>query len=92
MDLTYVIKRPLLTEKSTWGSNEQNRYAFEVDMRATKKDIKAAVESLFKVKVEKINTQVRTGRDRQYKYGMIPAKLRKHAIVRVAEGQKIEMF
>jgi large subunit ribosomal protein L23 len=92
IDPVYVIKKPLLTEKNTFASSEQNRYAFEVDLRATKKDIKAAVEQLYKVQVVKINTQVRKARERTLRYGRVPGKITKHALVRVAEGQKIELF
>lgn len=92
IDSTFVIKKPLLTEKNTFASSEQNRYAFEVDMRATKKDIQAAVEKLYKVKVVKVNTQVRKGRDRTLRYGHVAGGLTKHALVRVEDGQKIELF
>ncbi len=92
MDPLHVLKRPLLSEKSTFASSEQNRYAFEVDPRATKKDIKAAVEKMYKVKVLKVNTQVRESRERAYRYGTLPGKITKHATVRVEDGQKIELF
>lgn len=91
-DLTYVIKRPLLTEKSTIGSSELNRYAFEVDPRASKDQIKAAVERLYKVKVVGVNTQVRQARERRLKFGVSAGKITKKATVRVADGQKIELF
>ena len=48
MDYTYVIKRPVLTEKSTRASSDIGSYAFVVDRKATKNDIKDAVEKLFK--------------------------------------------
>lgn len=91
MDSTYVIKKPLLTEKSTIASNEQGRYSFQVDLRASKDDIKKAVESLYKVKVVKVNTQVRKARDRMYRYGKVDGKITKLAHVRLAEGQTIEL-
>lgn len=89
---TDVIKKPLVTEKATWGSAEQNRYAFSVDTRATKVDIKGAVESLYKVRVVAVNTQNRKARDRAYKYGVIAGKRTKRAIVRVHPEDKIELF
>jgi len=88
----YVIRRPLLTEKGTWGMNEQGRYVFEVDPRASKKEIKAAVEKLYKVRVEKVNTQVRKGKHRRYKYGITQEPKVKKAIVRLHEGDQIELF
>lgn len=91
MEATYVIKRPLLSEKNTWAL-EQNRYAFEVDIRACKDEIKLAIEALYKVKVVAVNTMVGKGRDRNYKYGKVVGALSKKALVRIADGQKIELF
>jgi len=88
----HVIRRPLVTEKATWATNEQNRYAFEVDKRASKTDIKHAVETLYKVRVQGVNTQVRKDRDRAYRYGRVPGKIWKRAIVRIHPEDKIELF
>lgn len=87
-----VIKRPLITEKGTWGMNEQNRYAFVVNPRATKTDIKRAVEELYNVKVERVNTQTRKGEHRRFKYGIRREATTKLATVRLAEGNTIELF
>lgn len=87
-----VIKRPLVTEKGTWGMNEQNRYAFVVDRRASKTDIKRAVEELYSVKVEKINTQTRKGEHKRFRYGERQEPDVKLATVRLAEGSTIELF
>ena len=89
---TVVLRRPLVTEKATWGTNEQNRYAFEVDRRATKTEIKHAVESVYKVRVQGVNTQVRRERDRNDQYGRVPGKTWKRAIVKVHPEDKIELF
>jgi large subunit ribosomal protein L23 len=59
---TYIIKKPLLSEKSTYGMNEQKRYASIVDRPASKDEIKAAVEQIYKVRVVGVNTQVRKGK------------------------------
>lgn len=91
MDPHYVIKRPLVTEKGTFA-NEINRYTFEVDPRATKTDIKSAVEQLYKVKVEKVNTLTRRGKFRRMKYGLTQMPTTKTAIVRLHEGSRIELF
>src|SRR5690606_20825781 len=64
MDARDIIKRPIITEKST-DLMAQNKYTFEVDMRATKPQIKAAVEEIFGVKVEKVNTARVRGRLRR---------------------------
>jgi large subunit ribosomal protein L23 len=91
MHPTHVLKKPLLTEKSTFASNELGRYCFIVDLRATKADVKSAVEAIYKVNVEKVNTQIRKARDRRMKYGVVPGKLTKLATVRLKEGQSIEL-
>ena len=92
MNSAYVIKRPLVTEKSTYLMNELGRYAFEVDPTATKTDIKKAIETLYKVKVVGINTQVRKGKARRLKYGLVQERPTKKAIVRLREGDTIELF
>lgn len=86
-----IIRKPRVTEKSTIEM-ESNRYTFEVDTRASKDQIKAAIESLYKVKVESVNTQVRKGKDRRLKYGLITEKTQKLASVRLAEGNRIELI
>ncbi len=92
MDATYVIKKPLLTEKSTFAMNEEARYTFLVDCGASKDEIKRAVESLYGVKVVGVTTQNRKGRERRLKYGWVTEKVTKKATVRLAEGQTIELF
>jgi large subunit ribosomal protein L23 len=92
MDSTYIIKKPILTEKSTAAMNEEARYTFEVDRRASKNDVKRAVEQLYGVKVEGVTTQVRKGGERRLKYGWVTDKVTKKATVRLAEGQVIELF
>lgn len=87
-----IIRRPLVTEKGTWAMNEQNRYSFEVDARASKSDIKSAIENIYKVKVAKVNTQVRKGVHRRLKYGLVKMPDVKTAIVRLHEGSTIELF
>ncbi len=92
MDLTYVIKRPVLTEKATGESSELGRYQFVVDRTASKDDIKAAVEKLYKVSVIKVNTMVHKARIRPTKFGIIGGALTKKAIVKLKDGDKIELF
>jgi large subunit ribosomal protein L23 len=87
-----VLKKPLVTEKSTWGMNEQNRFAFEVDPRASKDDIRAAVEAIYKVRVVGVNTQVRKGRARRTRFGITPPRRWKLAVVRLREGDTIDLF
>lgn len=87
-----VIKKPIVTERSTATMGEDNRYTFLVDRRADKTIIKRAVESLYGVKVLGVTTQVRKNRDRRLRYGYVQAPPTKKAIVRLAEGQSIELF
>lgn len=92
IDASYVIRRPLLSEKSTFAMNERGHYSFEVDPRATKAEIKAAVESIYKVKVVGINTSRQKHKARMLKYGLTRPAETKKAIVRLADGDKIELF
>jgi len=92
MDATYVIKKPMLTEKSTFAMNEEGRYSFLVDRGASKDEIKRAIESLYGVKVIGVTTQVRKGKERRLRYGWVSEKVTKKATVRLAEGQTIDLF
>jgi large subunit ribosomal protein L23 len=86
-----VIKRPLITEKSS-GIKDANWYVFAVDGKANKKEIKDAVERAFKVKVDKVRTLILTGK-KVKRFGRIVGQKSplKKAYVRLREG-KIEFF
>jgi len=87
-----IIKKPLLSEKS-YSAIQAKRYVFIVDPRATKTQIKSAVEEIFKVKVDKVNTANIKGKlKRQGKHqGYTPAY--KKAYVQLKAGEKpIEFF
>ncbi len=88
----YVLLRPLLSEKSTFAMNDQQRYTFAVDPRATKTEIKAAIEAIYKVKVAGINTTIRQSAQRATKFGLGGHKISKKALVRLKDGDKIELF
>ena len=92
MQVSYVLKKPLLTEKSAFDMEERNRYAFEVDRRATKADIRRAVETVYGVKVENVSTQTRKGARRRLRYGWVNEGVTKKAIVRLREGDSIDLF
>tara|TARA_Y100000310_G_scaffold167856_1_gene167814 strand:- start:17689 stop:17946 length:258 start_codon:yes stop_codon:yes gene_type:complete len=66
MDPYKIIKYPLSTEKSIRLMNDQNKLVFVVNSRAEKKDIKTAIESIFKVKIIGVNTHVSKGEKRAY--------------------------
>jgi large subunit ribosomal protein L23 len=87
----YIIRKPLLTEKSTMGM-EEGQYVFEVDRRASKTDIRDAVERAYGVSVTSVNTQLRKGKSKRTKFGYVTEGKTKKATVRVKEGQVIELF
>jgi large subunit ribosomal protein L23 len=87
-----IIRKPIVTEKGTFATEKFNRYSFEVDPRADKNQIKAAVEALYKVKVDAVNTLTRRGKFRQMKYGRVQMPSFKLAHVTLKEGQAIELF
>ena len=89
-NLTGILVRPLLTERGTGNQEKYNQYLFEAAPDATKTDIKRAVETLFKVTVEKIRTQVVPGKFRRFGRGGGMRPDWKKAIVTVAKGQKID--
>jgi large subunit ribosomal protein L23 len=91
MEPTTIIRKPLVTEKSTFLA-EANRYAFQVDKRATKPQIRKAVEALYGVRVLSVATQNRPGKVRRFRYGYINTPTTKRAIVKVHADDRIELF
>jgi len=87
-----IIRRPLVTEKSTQQKEKNNQYAFEVDPKANKIEIQSAVERLFKVKVFQVRTSSVLGKVKRLgrKYGKRPDW--KKAIVTLKEGDRIDFF
>ena len=86
-----VIKTPLITEKNTYH-NAAGVYVFEVDLKSTKTDIKAAVEKNFKVKVDTVRTSVCRGHSKYSKFGLTKVPYWKKAYVKLVEGEKIALF
>jgi large subunit ribosomal protein L23 len=87
-----ILIEPIISEKS-WKLQEDNKYTFKVHLKANKVEIKKAVEEIFKVKVEKVWVQNFRGKPRRHRFyerGRTP-RWRK-AIVKVAEGDKIEIY
>ena len=92
MDTKYleIIKAPVITEKAAL-LGQSNQYAFKVDYRANKTEIKQAIEKLFNVKVEGIRTlNVKPKKRRVGRYTGLTNRTKK-AIVTLAEGQQIEL-
>ncbi len=92
MEAIHIVKKPLISEKATYGMNEEKRYTFLVDRTATKDEIKAAIEQLYKVRVVGVNTQVRKGKERRLKYGLVVEPTTKKAVVRLHPEDQIELF
>jgi large subunit ribosomal protein L23 len=87
-----VIVRPIITEKSSAGQMEYNRYAFEVMDDANKHEIKHAVERLFSVHVEQVRTSRQRGKWRRRGAHLGKQPNWKKAIVKLAEGESIDVF
>jgi large subunit ribosomal protein L23 len=85
-----VIRSPVITEKST-AASEQDKIVFNVARTATKVQIKAAVEALFKVKVKGVNTLVRKGKTKRFRGVLGRQSDFKRAIVTLQEGQSIDV-
>lgn len=91
MDAQDIIKRPIISEKSM-GLMAENKYTFMVHPKANKVEIKKAVEEIFKVKVDDVNTISMRGKQRRVGMNFGRTSDWKKAIVKVAEGQRIEFF
>jgi large subunit ribosomal protein L23 len=90
--ITDVLKQPVLTEKSLILQQTQNKYTFDVDVKANKTEVKQAVEAMCGVKVETVNIMnVRPKTKRVGKY-VGKTNRRRKAIVKLAEGQEINLF
>lgn len=91
MELRELVKRPLITERTT-KLMEENKYCFLVDPKANKTQIKQAIEEIFKVKVKSVNTFNRLGKIKRMgrHEGRRPSW--KRAVVTLEAGSRIEFF
>ena len=85
-----ILIAPVVSEKS-YGLLDEGKYTFIVDPRANKTEIKIAIEQVFAVKVESVNTINRKGKSRRTKFGLGKRKDTKRAIVTLREGT-IDIF
>lgn len=92
MDARAILIKPIITEKSTDLISMQNKYSFVVDLRANKTQIKQAVEEIFKVKVNKVNTVRMQGKLRRQGQSVGRTPDYKKAVVTLAEGYSIDVF
>lgn len=87
-----VIKRPIISEKSTVQNELFRTYAFQVSPSSNKQEVREAVEKLFKVKVESVRTMVVHGKYKRAGRFVSKRSNWKKALVTLKEGQKIEFF
>jgi large subunit ribosomal protein L23 len=95
--MTEILKKPIISEKTEFAIEHNNTYTFEVEKKATKVDIKNAVESLYGVKVKKVNTMNLGGGKKEMKHtnkGLIfqRTKAIKKAMITFEDGEEIDFY
>jgi len=92
MNISDVIKGPIITEKLDAAREKYRQYSFIVDRKATKHDVARAVQQLFKVSVEGVRTNIVRGKIKRVGKSTGKRPNFKKAIVTLKEGDKIELF
>jgi len=92
MNLHEVIKKPLITEKTTLEKDERNVVAFAVDRNANKIEIKSAVETLFNVQVTDVNTINVAGKTKRFGRNVGKRSNWKKAYVTLEKGSSVDFF
>jgi large subunit ribosomal protein L23 len=91
-----ILIKPLITEKSEMLSENLNQYSFIVDKKSNKIEIKKAVEEMYRVSVESVNTMVMPGKlkNRSTRSGLLRGRVSsyKKAVVKLSEGEEIDFF
>ncbi|KHJ37230.1 50S ribosomal protein L23 [Pedobacter glucosidilyticus] len=91
-----ILKRPVLTEKAAVLTEKLNRYIFQCDHRANKLQIKSAIEAMYGVTVDAVNTMVVVGKNktRSTKTGVVQGRIAKYkkAIITLKEGETIDFY
>ena len=87
-----ILKKQLITEKTSILGEKSNKYGFIVDLKANKNQIKNAVETLYDVKVVSIRTSILPGKLKRAGRFVKKTTKSKKAYIELAEGQKIEFF
>lgn len=91
-DARNIIVAPLISEKSMLMIKDNNTYTFRVDKRANKIEIRNAIEEIFSVEVLKVNTMNILGKKRRLGYSQGKRPDWKKAMVKLVEGNRIEIF
>jgi large subunit ribosomal protein L23 len=92
LDIYHIIRRPVITEKSSGLDERLNQVVFEIDPRATKTQVKEAVEKIFKVKVLKINTLRLRGKPLRRGNVFTQRRNWKKAVVTLRAGDRIDFY
>ncbi len=92
MHLYQVLRRPITTEKSNRLKDDFRQYAFEVDERANKVQIREAVEAAFKVQVLNVNVLRMSRKRRRFGRRVVYTPMWKKAIVSIPANQRIDLF
>jgi large subunit ribosomal protein L23 len=87
-----IIIRPLVTEKATIASEENNTFAFEVGRETTKLEIKEAVQALFGVRVDKVRTMIVRGKMKRFGRYFGKRSNWKKALITVADGEDLNFY
>jgi large subunit ribosomal protein L23 len=90
-----IIRRPIITEKSNYMSSYLNQYVFEVDYDANKAQVRDAIETIFDVKVDRVNVMIvpaKQSRSMRNRRMRTRTSAYKKAIVTLAEGERIPIF
>ncbi len=94
-DIHEILRRPRVTEKTSYQSNKLGQYVFEVDSHATKTMVKDAIENMFDVEVVRVNVMrmpAKRGRRARSRRLLVRKPAFKKAVVTLAEGQTLEIF
>ena len=92
MDMYQVVIKPLVTEKGTMMLSEGNWVTFRVHPDANKIEVREAIQKIFSVSLLQVNTEIVRGKRRRFGKTMGQSKAWKKAMVRLKEGDKIEIF
>lgn len=87
-----ILVKPLITEKVSKGTEKYNRFAFVVNLKANKNQIKSAVEHLYDVKVLNVKTSIAPGKIKRAGKSTKKTSKVKKAFIQLEEGQRIEFF
>jgi len=88
----HIIRRPLFTEKGSYLQERNNTYAFEVAPEANKVQIRQAVETIWSVHVESVRTQMVPGKYKRFGTSVGKTSVWKKALIKVREGDAIQLF